>query len=490
MAFITKEEIYEIKATNNLELMKEYCDEDKTNGFIHFEYAKMLIKNGMYSEAKEELTSLLTTRRECAAKLELGVIAILNNDYGLAREYFHYVEDYTEYQFEREKARFELAKLELECKNLEKSKLYFEKLIDSSQDQSAKLNLGRINYQLHNYEESKKYFITLLNTSYDYVVRHELGKVEYALGNIGEARYYFGTSIDQGNKCSIFELGKLEFEEYNYKEAEKYLEQLEYHNLYLPKIKYLLGEKEDSIEGFKKLFNTRDNFQSRLYLSMIYIKDRNYEEAFNVIKDTMSSYCTTDSGTKLKIALSLLKELNVFFYKEYPKYDEYTYSDRQVIMYDETNALSHIITNHTNHSSKNNFSEDIDLFNLFQSIKDKMTEETQTPILTFCDVYHIDYPSIGSEGESTLRIITLPGTKEIITMFPVFNKRDNLTEIDEEDNVDYILKTDILLKKLSTLYELSQTSDFDLGDVFSDSEKDMLIDMFDLKADKKRKLSK
>ena len=58
MAYLTKDEIYEIKKSNDLSLMKKYCDEDKTNDFIHLEYARMLIDNCMYNDAKAELKKI------------------------------------------------------------------------------------------------------------------------------------------------------------------------------------------------------------------------------------------------------------------------------------------------------------------------------------------------------------------------------------------------------------------------------------------------
>ncbi len=489
MLYLPKEKISELFYSNDLKSMKEYCEQEKSYLFLHFMYAKLLIKNGMYTEAKNELKPLLNTKYECAARFEFGRIALLNGDLDLARDHFHYVEDYTERQNERENARLEIAKLELECKKLKESKHYFEKILDTKYDETAKLNLGRICYQLEEYEDAKKYFKDLIDTKYDYVARFDLAKTEYALGNVDVARYYFKTSIEKGNNGAVYELGKLEYAEGNYKEAEIAFENCKYQTIYLPKTKYLLGKKEESIEEFKELFNTRDDYQSRLHLAMIYIKDKKYEEAFDVIKNSMASYYSVDSGTKLKVSLSLLKELGVFFYSNYPKYEELTYSDRQIIMYDETNALSHIVSNHTNNTSKNNFNDDINVFDLFHSIKSEITEENMTPSLTFSDMYHVDYPNIGSDGESILRIITLPGTKDIITMFPVVSKRDNVYE-SEEENTDYSLKTNMLLKKLSTLYDLSQNSDFDLGDVFSDSEKGLLLEIFDIKADKTKTLTK
>ena len=189
----------------------------------------------------------------------------------------------------------------------------------------------------------------------------------------------------------------------------------------------------------------------------------------------MSSYDMVNDGIKLKIALTLFKELGVFFYKEYPRMTDLPYTDRQIINYDETRALSHI-----------NIKNDIDLYSLLTEVKEKLIDDIKAPTLNLNDMYHLDYPNIGKQGESLLRVITTAGTKDIITMFPVFSKRDNVVE-NEEESIDYDSRVDMLLNKISTLYQLSKTNDFEFSDAFSDSEKQLIIELFDIKT---KRLSK
>ena len=485
MAYLTKSQVYEIKKNNDLDLMKTYCDMDKTNGFIHLEYAKMLIYNGFYSEAKEELKPLLGTKYDTAARYEFGKIAYTQKNYELSREHFRYACENTSYPLERDKSRFALAKLEFDCGNLEVSKKYYEELLDTSFDETSRFYLGRINYELGNYEEAKTYLKDILNTKFSIPAKYDLAKTEYALGNVDVARHYFKALIDDGYAKATYKLGELEFNESNYKEAEKYFEESKYPGLYLPKTKYLLGKKDEAIVGFKELLNSenlKEANNSALFLAIIYIKDQKYEEAFDSIKDFMSSYNSSDDGVKLKIALTLFKELGVFFYNKYPRLNDLTYSDKQLVSYDETRLLSHISENHINKEDKNNFHEDIDLYALLTEVKSKLTNENSTLTFNLNDMYHIDYPGIGTNGESILRVVAIPGTKEIITMFPVHSRRDEVTESDEE--VDYNTRVDMLLNKITSLYNLSKTNDFEFSDAFSDSEKQLILNLFDIKTKK------
>lgn len=486
MAYLSKEQVYKIKKSNDLKLMKNYCDEDKTNGFIHLEYARMLIHNKMYIEAKEELKPLLGTKYNAAVRYEFGKIAFALKNYDLAREHFKYVEENTYYAPERDKARYALARLEFDCKNLDASKKYFEELLETSFDEVSRLNLGRINYEDKNFEEAKELLKGLLDSNYSSPAKYELAKTEYALGNIDVARYYFQSLVNEGNTKALYKLGELEFNEGNFKDAEEYFEKINYTGLYLPKTKYMLGKKEEAINGFKSLLNSKDSRYSAIFLSIILIKEGRNEEAFDVIKNYMSSYDMVNDGIKLKIALTLFKELGVFFYKEYPRMTDLPYTDRQIINYDETRALSHININHVNREGKNNFKNDIDLYSLLTEVKEKLIDDIKAPTLNLNDMYHLDYPNIGKQGESLLRVITTAGTKDIITMFPVFSKRDNVVE-NEEESIDYDSRVDMLLNKISTLYQLSKTNDFEFSDAFSDSEKQLIIELFDIKT---KRLSK
>lgn len=111
-----------------------------------------------------------------------------------------------------------------------------------------------------------------------------------------------------------------------------------------------------------------------------------------------------------------MKELNIFFDKEYSNL--YNYNNLQTIDYDEFVAIEHILERH-----EKEFSSDIDIYKLFNDIKTKLTPETQKQKLVVNDVYDIPYQNIGN-GIHILRVVTLPNSKDILTMFPLYDDEE------------------------------------------------------------------
>ena len=54
----------------------------------------------------------------------------------------------------------------------------------------------------------------------------------------------------------------------------------------------------------------------------------------------------------------------------------------------------------------------------------------------------------------------------------------------KDEEVDYNTRVDMLLNKITSLYNLSKTNDFEFSDAFSDSEKQLILNLFDIKTKK------
>ena len=88
------------------------------------------------------------------------------------------------------------------------------------------------------------------------------------------------------------------------------------------------------------------------------------------------------------------------------------YNANQVFDYDEYVAIEHIIEQH-----KDDFSCGVDIYKLFNDIRPRLLDEHKVNNLDINDVYFIPYPNIG-EGRDILRVVTLPNSKDILTMYP------------------------------------------------------------------------
>ena len=127
--------------------------------------------------------------------------------------------------------------------------------------------------------------------------------------------------------------------------------------------------------------------------------------------------------------LFLCKELNVFvpeYEFRYPK----NYSFCQILEYDINETVWHLGSHYLNKRTIDNedeidyFDNRLDAEELIEKVK-SMLDEKYKVISCFRDVYIIPYPNIGVSGSNYLKVVTIPNTKDIITMFPLKNIKPN-----------------------------------------------------------------
>ncbi len=248
--------------------------------------------------------------------------------------------------------------------------------------------------------EARPIFLSLLNSQNRTYAMLELGKLEKSEGNIGEARNYFESLLNAQNRTyAMLELGRLE---------------------------YIEGNIEKSRNYFESLLNTQNRTYAIVNLMVMYIKEQNYIDAFKYLKYSKDSKIKTSFKTELFI----MKELNIFFDEE--NKIPISYNNLQIVDYDEFVALEHVIENHDS-----DFSKDIDIYRLFNDIKSKLTEEYKKRKLVLNDIYEIPYENVG-ENCHILRVVTLPNSHDILSMYPLLN---DYLELDEETEEELKLKS-------------------------------------------------
>lgn len=155
----------------------------------------------------------------------------------------------------------------------------------------------------------------------------------------------------------------------------------------------------------------------------IYYRQGNYAEVDRII----AKYKGKVEAPKLIGSLDFMEVLLKKQRKEpLPQRSECVYREKQVIKYSKAAAIAHIKERHIDHAeSTGNFAADIDIEELYEDALLQLDDSTKVAS-DMMDKYVIPYPNVGytANGEiiNELGIITLPGTLEIITMYPECDK--------------------------------------------------------------------
>ena len=403
----------EAKTTGNLTLMKNLYKKHKDEVIIKFEYGKMLVRNKELREARKLFKEILGLSENIYALLELGRVEYMLGNIETARGIFLNLLG-TKNQC---LALFELGKLENNLGNVDAAARCYEEILKQKTDPYAMLELGRLEVEKGNYIRARKQFENILKIKYDVYAIFEIAKLEARLGNLKEAKRLLESILDSKNRLNaLLELAKVEFSLGNIEGAKVYLNTLlttrnrNAATMELGRIEFMEGNIDKSIALFKSLIGTNSEEYALPILINVNIKLKRYEEAFDYMMYSKKKKYYIDQ----KAELILMKELNVTFDKVYNK--PLSYGCNQLLDYDTYAALEHIIARH-----KYEFNEDIDISMLFATIGDSLTHETFSGKFVLNDVYDVPYDNVGV-GSSVLRVITLPGTKNILSMYPLFDK--------------------------------------------------------------------
>ena len=292
--------------------------------------------------------------------------------------------------------KFELAKLlakdKYTTKEAEKS---FKELINigSSKDRTyALLELGRLYASVGKENEAEKSFKELLNTQSRTYALLELGRLYESVGKENEAEKCFKELINIGSSkdrsYAMLELGRLYASN---------------------------GNEELARKIFLEILTLENNEYAIKQLIYLDIKNNNLEEILDLLM-------------KLSIQDKEYYEIKTYVLYKLGKTEQIeakNYYTQQLMNYDEYAALEHIkkhLDENENKRLHTVFDSSIDLQQLFEQAKEKIKVINPTAF-TIVEKYIICFEeTIGiSEGEKvkTIEVVTIPHTKNIITMYPI-----------------------------------------------------------------------
>lgn len=371
-----------IKESPNLEhhaknvLASLYMDQDRNkealdvlkkaknqNDKYKVKLAKVHVLLGHTIEAKKLLEEINTDNLERESFKDLITIHVVMDDYETAKEYIEKLKDIKDVNYYKSLS--------------EKAYIYCK---EGKHKEAVDIAQEAIDTKFEN--KTKEVYLVLGN-SYTH------------LANYDKAKESLKKALDSSRKSvreeAIYRLGKLEQHVKNFEEAKMYYEAL------------IETEEKDFSHGY-------------INLAAIYIKEENYKEAEKIIKRMKKNCPNYNELDYRKVKLIIDKHLG----RDLSKVEPLVYTEKQIIDYKEEDALIHI-KEHREHNMK--FSDNIDIDELFKKTKDLMTEDNLVYGDCF-DVYEIDYPNI-STFSARLRIVALPNSKEVITMYPQLDHKYN-----------------------------------------------------------------
>lgn len=332
---------------------------------------------------------------------------------------------------EYNKFLLELAHIERDLGNVYKAEEYYKSVKKTNKNWPyAMRELIELKLNKRNFEEAEELIKELEENSYTYFADMEKARLFLASGKFNEAIAKFdkiepfNEEVKYNKAICYINMGDLA----SAKEIFMSLQNsLEYAELTSYNLGVLSKYDKDNINARKYFEKTSHyNMNALLDLIMLDIEEEKYLDALNKLNKLYQSDSYKEACTIIYMLLS--QKLNILFDEEYYGHDNYT--KRQIVEYNEESAKNHIKKHFRLNESKRKdgiFNENIDIDLLFDHVKVILTEDNLVE-KGIMDFYIIPFENIGGNGESYLRIVTLPGTKDIIAMYPCFEKYKEFTE--------------------------------------------------------------
>ena len=274
-----------------------------------------------------------------------------------------------------------------------------------------------------------------------------LGRIEKHLGNYDKAISYFNSveSITSIHRENIYmEIIATEFRRNNFEKVKEYC-YLITSSKYLGYSQFTLGIVEMIKKNFsqaKKHFENGIDLYGHIEcyknLAWVNIRENNYYEALKNLCLFIKKNGNKDAEVGSAL-LFLCKELNIFINDLDIDYHMEKYTSRQIANYKVSETIGHVLK-HTilEENEHDSFESTVDLGKLINIVMNKMNSNSKISS-SFCDVYIIPYHNIGVKGSNYIKVVTLPNTQKIITMFPI----KHITDCDE-----YKLEEEKVLKMI------------------------------------------
>lgn len=209
-------------------------------------------------------------------------------------------------------------------------------------------------------------------------------------------------------------------------------------NEYTKSIKYfraksyrLIGEFEIAEAEFNELIKIKNpKSQAYLYslvsLFFLYIHLYRFDDALNLLSeiyDNKQIIPEMDNIMASELVIRKQKNMSCNVKKHIN-----SYTRNQIMKYDDNNLYKHLLTNHMDESinekdQKNHsiFNKNINLSYLINYVKDNLSNSVRANEEDGFDIYYFAISNVGTNYEDNcnfIRVVVIPGTNNILTMYP------------------------------------------------------------------------
>ena len=209
-------------------------------------------------------------------------------------------------------------------------------------------------------------------------------------------------------------------------------------NMNLGKIELYKGNFEKAEEYFSDFdinTNVKENYDNLSKLALIKFRLGKYDEVLEILDKF------DENMDKFEIRQMKYEFRRMRLYINKVRNEEFgdieTYSEKQITAYDIDAAIDHVVDHHYINVKTSKFNDEINIERLFNEIKEQLDSEKVMYDSVF-DKYILKYPYVGvninGENIHQLQVLTLPNSKDIITMYPCDGTESifNLEELEEK----------------------------------------------------------
>lgn len=448
-----------------------YLEENPNDMYGYFFYGSLEEQLGNFESARRIFTKVVISesKNRYSAMVRIGEVLRKQGNVQLAKSWYRRA--ITESPNEEVYATHMLARLECLGKNYEEA-IRILKLL-KTQNECTKLELIRALSLAGKIKEASDILkeVTPETQEDKNLVSLEKGKIAKRHNDIAGAKFHFNNVISSELKNEIYaktlhELVQIQYNENDFLSAKENCEEMitmgydfdKTAQLLLGQCQQKLGLYDKAIESFHQAttskeyetrvagyrflgtlqflkgdfvaateFLERSNegdlkpaYDTLIKLTALYFKQERYQEMEQCIAILKKYYAEVTSSSGISTAETILAKTTGRKVQSRGSYS--TYGEKQIIQYIPQEAIKHIRVRHANDCTKSsNFSNKVNIEELFEEIKLQMVPENKVNE-NLMDTYEIDYKDAGYDQNNNLvhriKVIALPGTLNILTMYP------------------------------------------------------------------------